>query len=276
MKQIKAIISDADGTLVNTLYMIRHGQYEAIAEYMIRRGIERSLIPKYEIYESYLNKCVGGDTRATFEKTLKLMFGENHGGLINKIDFDELDKSLSPIQDRLAPLYVHPFFGLTEFFTWIGKKGIKFGIYTSGSKRHIVRNFGISLPALGYEDLFKSDEIDSGERMGAFITRIKAVYGITDMSVTTCEDVVKTKPDPEGLLKLINEFGVDPDEVVVVGDLPVDMLAAKAGGVRGIGISHGFGSPADLRETGAICVVESLTSLKKAITAHNLGKKRLF
>lgn len=26
---IKAIISDSDGTLVNTLYLIRHGQYEA-------------------------------------------------------------------------------------------------------------------------------------------------------------------------------------------------------------------------------------------------------
>jgi hypothetical protein len=35
MKNIEALISDADGTLVDTLGLIRHGQYEA-ARLMLR------------------------------------------------------------------------------------------------------------------------------------------------------------------------------------------------------------------------------------------------
>jgi hypothetical protein len=32
MSKIRAVIADSDGTLLNTLYLIRHGQYEASVE----------------------------------------------------------------------------------------------------------------------------------------------------------------------------------------------------------------------------------------------------
>lgn len=53
---VKAIISDADGTLVNTTYLIRHGQYETAVVYLTQRGIPRHDIPDYETYESYINE----------------------------------------------------------------------------------------------------------------------------------------------------------------------------------------------------------------------------
>jgi phosphoglycolate phosphatase-like HAD superfamily hydrolase len=276
MARIKAIISDADGTLVNRVYLIRHGQYEAAAEYLIRRGVPRHDIPSYEVYESYINKSVGGSTRETFERTLRLLFGETHEHHLQKIDFDELDSTLAPIQDHLAPLYVHPFHGLTELFGWLGTSGTSFGIFTSGNRRMIVRNFGVSLPALGYTDLFKADDISVTERTQAFIARAKAVYGIPELAVVTCEEVAQTKPDPEGILKLLDSLGVQQDEVIVLGDHAVDMQAAKAAGLHGIGISHGFGTPAELKEAGAIRVVDDLASLPRIIEAHNSGKSPLF
>ena len=276
MQQIKAIISDADGTLVNTMYLIRHGQYETTVEYLITRGVHRHEIPSYEVYESYINKSVGGATRETFEKTLRLLFSQTHEHLLTKIDFDELDASLAPIQDHIAPLYVHPFHGLTELFTWTGKSKTSFGIFTSGNRHMIVRNFGVSLPVLGYTDLFRSDDINVGERLKAFITRAKAVYGMPQLAVVTCEEVTKTKPDPEGILKLMDELAVTPKEVVVMGDHPVDMQAAHAAGLHPIGISHGFGTPAELKEAGAIHVLDDLASLPKLIEAHNNGTSPLF
>jgi phosphoglycolate phosphatase-like HAD superfamily hydrolase len=273
---IKAIISDADGTLVNTVYLIRHGQYEAAVEYLTSRSIPRHDIPDYETYESYINKAVGGATRETFEKTIRLLFSKTHEHHLLKIDFDELDNRLEPIQDRIAPLYVHPFHGLTELFTWLGKEKVSLGIFTSGNRRMIIRNFGVSLPVMGYVDLFKADEIPVADRLRAFIARSEAVYGLPRLAIVTCEEVTKTKPDPEGILKLMDELGVKPHEVIALGDHAVDVQAARAAGVHTIGISHGFGTPAELKEAGAICVVDDLASLPKMIEAHNSGESLLF
>jgi phosphoglycolate phosphatase-like HAD superfamily hydrolase len=273
---IKAIISDADGTLVNTVYLIRHGQYETAVGYLTDRGIPRHDIPDYEAYESYINKAVGGSTRETFERTIRLLFSGTHAHHLDKIDFDELDARLAPIQDHIAPLYVHPFHGLTELFTWLGQSKTSFGIFTSGNRRMIIRNFGVSLPVLGYTDLFKADEISVAERLQAFLARAKAVYGMSDLAIVTCEEVTKTKPDPEGILKLLDTLAVRPEEAVVLGDHAVDMQAARAAGLHGIGISHGFGTPAELTEAGAIRIVDDLAALPQLIAAHNSGKARLF
>lgn len=42
--------------------------------------------------------------------------------------------------------------------------------------------------------------------------------------------VSKHKPDPEGLYKIIDHFGCNPHEVVMIGDHHNDVLAAKAAG----------------------------------------------
>ena len=55
---IKALISDSDGTLVDTLYLIRHGQYEAASEYLLSKGVALHDIPDYKTYETYINKSV--------------------------------------------------------------------------------------------------------------------------------------------------------------------------------------------------------------------------
>ena len=276
MHKIRAVISDADGTLVNTLYLIRHGQYEAAVEYLTARGVPRQHIPPYEQYESYINKSVGGPTRDTFERTLRLLFAGAHAQHLEKIDFDELDSKLAPIQDHIAPLYVHPFHGLTELFTWLGKSGTDLGIFTSGNRRMIVRNFGISLPAMGYTSLFRADDTPVNERLQAFVARAKAVYGIGEFVVVTCDDVTKPKPNPEGILKIFDQLNLHKDEVIVLGDHPVDMQAAAAAGMHGLGVAHGFGTPAELKAGGAVQVVDNLSEVVALIEAHNSGKARLF
>ena len=275
MKKIKAVISGADGTLVNTLYLIRHGQYEAAVEYMVERGISRHDIPPYEDYESFINKSVGGSTRDTFEKTLQLLFGERHAEHLKVIDFDELDRRLRPIQDRLAPLYVHPFYCLSEMLTWMGKDKLLLGIFTSASQHQTVRNFGTALPALGYAELFMNMRVGEEEKINAFKERTKAVYGLDTLSIVTCDDVAATKPDPEGVLRALEELGVAPDEAIVIGDLDVDIIAGKKAGVVTVGLAHGFGTPADLQAAGAVRVADNLSELMGIIKDHNSGKEQL-
>lgn len=273
---IKAIVSDADGTLVNTLYLIRHGQYETAVEYLIECGIPRHDIPEYDAYESFINESVGGSTRETFERTIRMLFAETHEHHLNAINFDKLDNRLAPIQDHIAPLYVHPFHGLTELFAWLGKSNISLGIFTSGNRRMIIRNFGVSLPLLGYGELFLADQTPILTRLESFIARAEAVYGIPKIATVTCEDVTATKPDPEGILTLMDGLGLKAEEIVVLGDHPVDMIAATNAGAHAIGVAHGFGTPAELKAAGAIQIIQDLTSVPKLIESHNSGESLLF
>ena len=58
--------------------------------------------------------------------------------------------------------------------------------------------------------------------------------------VLTLDDVIHHKPDPEGIYKHLNYFGISPEEALMVGDSPVDVLAGKNAGVKTVGVTYGF------------------------------------
>lgn len=45
------------------------------------------------------------------------------------------------------------------------------------------------------------------------------------------DDVIHTKPDPEGLEKILAHFGVSPAEAIYFGDLPADVEAGRRAGI---------------------------------------------
>jgi HAD superfamily hydrolase (TIGR01509 family) len=51
------------------------------------------------------------------------------------------------------------------------------------------------------------------------------------------EDAAKGKPDPEGFLVAASRVGVRPADCVVIEDAPAGLRAAKAGGMRAIGVT---------------------------------------
>jgi phosphoglycolate phosphatase len=55
------------------------------------------------------------------------------------------------------------------------------------------------------------------------------------------------KPDPAGLLLLLDELGVRPEEAVLVGDSAVDVRTGRAAGVPTVGVTYGL-NPESLRE----------------------------
>jgi len=54
--------------------------------------------------------------------------------------------------------------------------------------------------------------------------------GLFDL-VVSAMDVTNPKPHPEGLLKILDFFGISPDEALFVGDSALDEQAANAAGV---------------------------------------------
>ena len=57
------------------------------------------------------------------------------------------------------------------------------------------------------------------------------------------------------------------DRVIVIGDTPLDVECARAGGVRALGVATGSHSTEELREAGAYEVFEDLSETEKVIEA---------
>ncbi len=265
MKIPEAIISDVDGTLLNTLHLIRHGQYEASKTYLTEQGIDVADIPTYEDYEIALQHSVGSSTRNTLEKTVRLLYEDKQHHLTN-LNFDHLNDLLDPIQDKIAPDYIKAYDGLSRLFSHIGEVGIKFGLFTSGSPYHIARNFGIALPELGIQTLYQDRSLTGHEKLERFETAIQNYFHIPEFTVVTCEDISVQKPDPASLQMAMERLQVQPENTLMMGDHAVDIQAGvNAGVVERIGVTHGFDDEQILRDAGATQVLNSLDDVVAAL-----------
>jgi len=78
-------------------------------------------------------------------------------------------------------------------------------------------------------------------------------------AVIAMEDVQRGKPHPDVFLRAAQRLGVAPERCVVIEDAPVGIQAAKAGGMRALGVTFvGHHSADALRAAGADRVVASL------------------
>ncbi|OGX25431.1 MAG: hypothetical protein A3J51_04400 [Omnitrophica WOR_2 bacterium RIFCSPHIGHO2_02_FULL_45_21] len=81
--------------------------------------------------------------------------------------------------------------------------------------------------------------------------------------VLCADKLARGKPHPEILLKIIKKLKVRPSEVVYVGDMAIDVQTAQAAGVRGIAVSGGSSSLAQLKKARPFKILKSLAFLKK-------------
>lgn len=63
----------------------------------------------------------------------------------------------------------------------------------------------------------------------------------------------------------------EAERVIVIGDTPLDVECARAGGVRALGVATGSHSADELREAGAYDVFEDLSETEKVIATLGLG-----
>jgi beta-phosphoglucomutase family hydrolase len=84
--------------------------------------------------------------------------------------------------------------------------------------------------------------------------------------IVAMEDTRRGKPDPEVFLSAARRLGVAPSRCVVLEDAPVGIQAARAGGMRAIGVTFvGHHSVESLRRAGADLVVPTLDRVTPAL-----------
>jgi phosphoglycolate phosphatase len=65
--------------------------------------------------------------------------------------------------------------------------------------------------------------------------------------------------------EVIQRFGLDPGDCVMVGDRRYDVEAARANGVRAVGVTYGYGTEEELQDAGANRLVGSIEELEKML-----------
>ena len=113
-----------------------------------------------------------------------------------------------------------PYPGVTESLTALKNRGVKIGVVTNknddSAKMLIVRYFG----------------------------------NLVDVTLGHL-DGMPSKPNPEALLRVMSDLGVNAEETLYFGDSDVDILTAKNAGVKSVGASWGFRGEDVLLKAGA-------------------------
>jgi len=86
--------------------------------------------------------------------------------------------------------------------------------------------------------------------------------------IQTRHESPKPKPYPDGLLKIIDDLGVDLEEAVYVGDALIDGAAAKRAGIEFWGVTTGETSADALMEAGAALVFKDLDGVLEEAVAR--------
>ena len=74
-------------------------------------------------------------------------------------------------------------------------------------------------------------------------------------------DMPAPKPDPRGLLRILELAGCEPKRAVYVGDSRTDLKTARAGGLQAIGVTWGAHPRVELEELGFDALVDEPSQL---------------
>ena len=90
-------------------------------------------------------------------------------------------------------------------------------------------------------------------------------FGIKEYfkSVLSMDDVNNPKPNPEGILKAISELNYGPDNIIYVGDLKTDILAARAANISSIAVHNGLIQREEILNQQPDLFCEHITELSK-------------
>jgi len=82
------------------------------------------------------------------------------------------------------------------------------------------------------------------------------------------DDVPRPKPEPDGVLRALEELGADPQATLVIGDSPADILMGQAAGARTAAALWGGSSRERLMAARPDLAIDSPAEFLRAITAE--------
>jgi len=85
-----------------------------------------------------------------------------------------------------------------------------------------------------------------------------------------CADETFSKPNPQMLLEILEQLGVDANRALVVGDTEYDIQMAINAGVHALGVSYGVHDRGRLLDNGALDCLDTLSEMSEWLLARNI------
>ncbi|MCR4553964.1 MAG: HAD-IIIA family hydrolase [Succinivibrionaceae bacterium] len=162
----------------------------------------------------------------TLRHAVEVLFPEQTQEMVDLIT-DEYRRLYNLWEDE-RPTALYP--GTMETLETLKGRGYKLAIATGKSQRGLAR-------------LYRDDKL----------------YSLFSGAVTG--DQAKSKPDPMMLEKLLGEFGLQPDQAVMIGDSNLDLRMAKNIGMPSIGITWGVHSGEILAKEEPAALIDNISEL---------------
>jgi HAD superfamily hydrolase (TIGR01509 family) len=210
---------------------------------------------------------------------------DHDGVLVDSLEFHQ--QAWSELGRRtglpITPAFIHETFGMTNpsilrrlMGAALGESelkqyaDLKEACYRDAARGRIVLMDGVravldALTAAGVRLAIGS----SGPRANLDLTIAECGLEGRFAAIASLEDIDRGKPDPQIFLVAAARGGVAPRHAVVFEDAPVGIQAAKAAGMRAVGVTTTHPAPA-LRDAGADQVVDSLVGFDVAALVDRL------
>ncbi len=85
---------------------------------------------------------------------------------------------------------------------------------------------------------------------------------------TRCADETFSKPNPQMLLEILDELGMQAKRTLMVGDTEYDIQMASNAGTPSLGVSYGVHDEARLMKHGALACLDTLRDMPKWLTSE--------
>ncbi|MCM8780704.1 MAG: HAD family hydrolase [Candidatus Omnitrophica bacterium] len=81
-----------------------------------------------------------------------------------------------------------------------------------------------------------------------------------------CADRLRhIKPNPEILLKIMRKFKLKPAQVIYVGDMSIDIQAARRAGIKAVAVKTGSHTEQELRKENPLCIIKEISQLVETL-----------
>ncbi len=213
--EIKTIIFDLDGTLLNTLGDLKEAINYALTQYSYPERTEKEI-----------KSFIGNGIKAAIEKAVN-----------QKISDEKLTKIINTFKDYYKEHsyeQTKPYDGIKEVLKLLKQKGYKLGVVSNKVDEAVK-----PLCKYYFEDL-----IDTAIGEGKGIER---------------------KPNPMGVMKVIEELNSKPEESIYIGDSETDTETAKNAKIPCISVLWGYRDKELLEKSGAKIFAEKPEEIIKII-----------
>jgi HAD superfamily hydrolase (TIGR01509 family) len=173
--------------------------------------------------------CIVFDIDGTLVSTNELIFAS-----FNHVTQKYLNRTLSP--DEIISLFGPP--EDVILVEWFGERAAQvkqdyYEFYTANHKKMTkeIKGIGEILEFIRSKAVPIAVFTGKGRKTSVITLEQIGMLNYFDLLVTG-DDVKNHKPSPEGLNKIIDHFNVDPGEVLLIGDAPSDIKAAKSAGIK--------------------------------------------